>query len=113
MRRRVYRDGIWDTRAAGIGTRAQVPSTRYRGWHGGYGCDALGLSDAFIVGEKEGSVLKNRSANRSAKLVALERRDGLRMVIEIVFRVQPAVPKELVNTSVNLVRSRPRNGIPD
>src|SRR6266478_5794252 len=81
---------------------------------GGYGCkrrDALVRPVCFVVGEKECSILHDRPADRSPKLVALVGWDGLSGIIEKISGVQRTIPHELVSTAVNLICSRPRNGV--
>src|SRR5246127_876873 len=73
----------------------------------------LRLPYGFEVPKEECMVTYDRAADGAAKLVALEWRDRLRGVIEIVLGVERAIAKELVSTSVNLIRPRPRNRVDD
>src|SRR6266567_4609487 len=75
------------------------------------GRNALRLPDAFVIGEEECVVPHDRSANRCAKLIPLERRNGKRAVIEVILGVQLAVAKKLVHTAVKLICPRARNGV--
>src|SRR5207245_9337647 len=79
----------------------------------GQGRNALRLPDAFVIGEEECVVPHDRSANRCAKLIPLERRNGKRAVIEVILGVQLAVAKKLVHTAVKLICPRARNGVDD
>src|SRR5262249_57718080 len=55
----------------------------------GQGRDALRLPDAFVIGEEECAVPQNRTADGSAKLIPLERRNV--SDIEVVPGVQSAI----------------------
>src|ERR1700674_4289702 len=69
------------------------------------------MADVFVVSKEERSVLEYRSANRSAKLVPLERRNC--GSIEEISGVQCAIAEELVTTAVKLIGSGARNIVND
>jgi hypothetical protein len=77
-------------------------------------CDgnALGLSDALVVREEKCTVLDNRSADRAAKLIPLERcfRDASRILKEIR-GIQCAIAQKLITASMECISSRTRNGV--
>src|SRR5216684_9053106 len=80
------------------------PLARVRRRHGRNRRDAQRLPDSFVVGKEECSILQDRSAHCSAKLVALERWNT--SYIEEVPGVEFVVPDELVSAPVNLICSR-------
>src|ERR1700730_12220906 len=86
------------------------PSQRSR--HTSLSGNSFALPDPFVICEKECAILEDRPANRTAKLITLERR--LRSIgggVEKVSRIQRAVPQELENISVKSIRSRTSDSI--
>src|ERR1700730_13628707 len=76
--------------------------------------DTLRLSDTLVVHEKECAVFQDRTANSAAKLVPLERRSPEATgIFKVIGRVQPAIPEELVNATVEFVCSRACGGVDD
>src|SRR5271166_1415505 len=96
--------GGWD-----VGIRTQRAATRCRGRHGRDRCDALRLANGFVIGEEKGVVLYNRPSDCPAELVALEWRNGLGGIVEIILSVKPAIAEKFVSAAVKSVRSRSRN----
>src|SRR5438477_9490944 len=77
---------------------------RQCGGHAGLRGDALTLPQTLVICEKEGAVFQDRSANRTAKLIPLERSPRPRGIrIKVVPRVESTVPNKLVSTSVKAV----------
>ena len=75
--------------------------------------DALTMPDAFIGREKVRLSTKNRTANRPAKLVALERVGLAGRELEEVPRVERVVSQELECVAVKLVGARSRDDVHD
>src|ERR1700722_4383001 len=65
---------------------------------------------ALIVGEKEGLVLADRSANGAAELIHLERRLDS---VEEAAGIEIAVAEELESRPVELIRAGPGNYVYD
>src|SRR6266481_644607 len=72
-----------------------------------YACLVETLPESFIVREKESFVFLNRSAHRSAKLVAAEGRGASQ--VEKVGRVEDIIPNIFKDGPVPLICSRLRN----
>src|SRR5262249_39385002 len=100
-RKRKLRERINHVRAA---TR-KIAFTFERGRYVCDACDTFAQAPPFIVGEKESPVTSDWAANRATELVALVLRALLRGRSEEVSRIRDAIPKELVCSTVQLVRA--------
>src|SRR5258708_5495583 len=79
--------------------------SNFRGWHLIYVGNPFGLTDSFIVGEKEGLVLDDRPADASPKLIPLKRCFVKCRVLKIIARVQSTVADKLIDAAVEIVGS--------
>src|SRR5690242_9005165 len=80
------------------------PSQRSR--HAGLRCDSFALPHPFIIREEEGAILDDWPADRTAKLIPLERRlRSSRGSVEEISRIHRAIPNELENTPVKIICS--------
>src|SRR6266436_5595119 len=85
--------------------------SNFRRGHLIYVGNPLGLTDSFIVCEKEGFILNDRPADASAKLIPFKRRFAKRRVLKIVARIQSAVADELIDAAVEIIGARAGNRV--
>src|SRR5262249_24836439 len=65
--------------------------------------DCLPLAKTFVAAEEEGPVSDDRSADRRAKLILLEWRNGLCRAVEEILGVQCLVSQELIGGSMKAI----------
>src|SRR5215472_13528777 len=103
---------------SGVGINCDSPAGEIAGAgiHGGYsrdGSNSFGLPNRLKISEEECAVFYDWSADRSPKLISLERWNWDRGIIEIILRVELAVAQKLIQVPVNRIRSGAGNCVHD
>src|SRR5258708_11922489 len=93
----------------GIRISGEQPVTGIQRWNGGKRGDALGLTDTLIVGKEKCPLSNDWPTDRSAKLVAFERRNF--RTVEEIPGIQRAVAEKFVTATVKITGARACNGV--